>query len=254
MAPGLSIAMPVYNEAAVIAEVVHDLVREIGGRLDVELVLVNDGSTDGTREILDRLAAADERVKVHHAARNGGHGPALRRALEETRGEWIFQIDSDGQQLSAEFWDLWARRDRADLVMGIRKIRRNGTHRVVVSAAARALNRLLGGGDLQDVNVPFKLIRRAVWEDVGPTVPRAPVAPSLLTAVGASLRGWRVEQVPITHLERPHGPSSVNLRKLLVLTSGALVELVAFRVRMARRAPRPALAPAPERGAVSYTP
>jgi dolichol-phosphate mannosyltransferase len=238
MSPELSIAMPVYNEAAVIADVVADLTRVIGARLDTEIVLVNDGSTDDTRAILESLAAADERVKVHHADRNRGHGPALRRALDETTGEWVFQIDSDGQQVPEEFWDLWARRDRADLVMGIRKIRRNGSHRVLVSAAARSLNRLLGGGNLRDVNVPFKLFRRAVWEDIAADVPRAPVAPSMLTAVGASLRGWRVEQVAITHLERAHGPSTVNLRKLLVLTATAFAELIRFRVRIGRRAAR----------------
>jgi glycosyltransferase involved in cell wall biosynthesis len=238
MTPEVSIAMPVYNEGAVIAGVVADLTREIGKRLDVEIVMVNDGSTDDTRTILDQLAAADPRVKVHHAERNAGHGPALRRALDETSGEWIFQIDSDGQQLPAEFWELWSRRDGADLVLGIRQIRRNGTHRVVVSAAARSLNRMLGGGNLRDVNVPFKLFRRAVWEDISTSIPRAPVAPSLLTAVGASLRGWRIEQVPITHLPRPHGPSTVNLRKLVELSWTALTELVGFRLRVARQAPR----------------
>jgi dolichol-phosphate mannosyltransferase len=242
MTPEVSIAMPVYNEGAVIADVVADLKREIGERLDVEIVMVNDGSTDDTRSILDQLAAEDPRVKVHHAERNGGHGPALRRALDETSGDWIFQIDSDGQQLPAEFWELWSRREGADLVMGIRQIRRNGTHRVVVSVAARSLNRMLGGGNLRDVNVPFKLFRRAVWEDVSVAIPRAPVAPSLLTAVGASLRGWRIEQVPVTHLPRPHGPSTVNLRKLVELSWTALTELVGFRLRVARQAPRKPLA------------
>jgi glycosyltransferase involved in cell wall biosynthesis len=236
----VSIAMPVYNEAAVIAEVVNELKREIGSRLDVEIVMCNDASTDDTAAILDRLAADDPRVKVFHAERNGGHGPALRRALDETGGEWVFQIDSDGQQVVSEFWDLWAHRSHADLVMGIRKIRRNGRLRVVVSGALRYLNRLMGGGDLRDVNVPFKLFRRALWEDVSRAVPARPVAPSLLTAVGASVRGWRVEQVSITHLERPHGPSTVNLRKLIELTWGATAELVRFRRRLAGLTPRAA--------------
>lgn len=238
MSAQLSIVMPVYNEAAVIADVVDELRRDVADRLgEVELVLVNDGSTDGTAAILDGLAAGDARVKVHHAERNRGHGPTLRRAFDESAGDWIFQIDSDGQQVAAEFWKLWERREEADLVMGMRVIRRNGWHRVVVSAAARYINRAIGGGNIRDVNVPFKLVHRRVWEDVSPDIPREPVAPSLLLAVGASVRGWQVNQTGITHKARRHGPSHVDLGRLIRLSAGALAELVAFRVRLARRAP-----------------
>jgi glycosyltransferase involved in cell wall biosynthesis len=238
MNPQLSIVMPVYNEAKVIADVVDELKRDVCSRLDrTEIVMVNDASTDDTAAILDGLAAEDSRVKVHHSERNGGHGSALRRALDRSSGEWIFQIDSDGQQVANEFWDLWDARTDADIVVGIRQIRRNGWHRVAVSAAARYVNRVIGGADIRDVNVPFKLIHRSVWEDVSPDIPAEPVAPSLLIAVGAGLRGWRLRQVGITHLERRHGPSTVNLPALFRLSWGALSELVRFRVQLGRRAP-----------------
>ena len=236
MNPDLSIVMPVYNEAHVIEDVVAELTDQVCRHLPhSEIVMVNDASTDATPHILDRLATADSRVRVFHAAHNGGHGPALRRALDESRGTWIFQIDSDGQQLPAEFWELWRRRDHAELVMGVRQIRRNGRHRVVVSAAARALNRALGGGNIRDVNVPFKLIHRDVWDDVRASIPQRPVAPSLLVAVGAAVRGWRIDQVRVTHLPRRHGTSTVDLRALIRLSAGAAAELVAFRARLARR-------------------
>jgi hypothetical protein len=160
-------------------------------------------------------------------------------AFEESDGEWLFQIDSDGQQLAAEFWDLWALRDRADLALGVRVARNEGLHRTVVSAAARWAGRLVGGGRLRDVNVPFKLFRRSVWEDLRPCVPAVPVAPSLLIAIGASVRGWRVEEVEITHLPRRAGSSTVDVPALVRLTAGALRELVRFRARLRRRAPRP---------------
>jgi dolichol-phosphate mannosyltransferase len=235
--------MPVYNEEGVIADVVHELARDVLDPLDgAEIVLVDDGSTDQTPALLDGLAAEDERVKVIHAERNRGHGPSLRRAFEESRGEWLFQMDSDGQQLAAEVWDLWALREDADLVMGVRTARSEGRHRDAVSAAARWANRLVGGSRLRDVNVPFKLIRREVWEDLAVDVPPVPVAPSLLIAVGASVRGWRVTEVEITHLPRRAGTSTVDPRALARLTWGALRELVVFRVRIGRRAP---LAPRP---------
>jgi dolichol-phosphate mannosyltransferase len=239
----LSIVMPVYNESGVIAEVVGDLTREVVARIDgAEIVIVDDGSTDGTPAILDRLAAEHEHVRVLHAGSNQGHGPSLRQAFDSARGDWLFQMDSDGQQVASEVLDLWALRDEADLVMGVRRGRSEGRHRDAVSAAARLAARVLGRVPLRDVNVPFKLIRRAVWEDLAPDVPARPVAPSLLIAVGAPVRGWRVREVEITHLPRRHGTSTVDLRLLARLTWGAFRELVVFRRRIARRAPLPAAA------------
>ncbi|MFL5913787.1 MAG: glycosyltransferase family 2 protein [Gaiellaceae bacterium] len=235
----LSVVMPVFNEADGIEGVVRETAAELLDRLDgAELVLVDDASTDATPAILDRLAAEDDRLKVHHAPRNGGHGPALRRALDESTGDWIFQIDSDGQQLLSEFWKLWERRHDADLVIGKRPIHRNGRHRIVVSAGARYVSRGLGGGDIRDVNCPFKLFRRAVWEDLRDDIPASPMVPSLLIAFGAALRGWRIEQTGVTSLPRAHGRSTVNVPALVRLSTGAVREVVAFRLGLARRRPR----------------
>jgi dolichol-phosphate mannosyltransferase len=232
----LSVVMPVYNEADGIESVVRETAAELLDRLGgAELVLVDDASTDETPAILNRLAAQDDRLKVHRAPRNGGHGPALRRALDESAGDWIFQIDSDGQQLVSEFWKLWERRHDADLVIGKRPIHRNGRHRIVVSAGARYVNRGLGGGNIRDVNCPFKLFRRAVWEDLRDDIPAAPMVPSVLIAFGAALRGWRIAQTGVTSLPRAHGRSTVNVPALVRLSTGAMREVLSFRRRLAQR-------------------
>jgi glycosyltransferase involved in cell wall biosynthesis len=236
--------MPVYNEAAVIADVVDELTRDVCSRLDgAEIVMVDDGSTDGTPAILDELAARQAHVRVLHAERNQGHGPSLRMAIEDSEGEWILQLDSDGQQRALDFWELWALRERVDLAVGVRVGRNEGPHRTAVTAAARWANRVVGGGRLRDVNVPFKLIRREVWDDLRGDIPAVPVAPSLLIAVGASVRGWRVQEVEISHQPRRAGSSTVDIPALVRLTVGALRELVGFRARLRRRAPRPAERP-----------
>src|SRR5690348_11436044 len=112
--------MPVYNEAGVIADVVGELGRDVVARLDgAEVVLVDDGSTDATPALLDGLAEEHAWLTVIHAERNQGHGPSLRQALDASDAEWLFQMDSDGQQVAAELWDLWPLRDEADVVVGV---------------------------------------------------------------------------------------------------------------------------------------
>jgi dolichol-phosphate mannosyltransferase len=230
--------MPVYNEAGVIADVIGELGRDVVARLDgAEVVVVDDGSTDATPAVLDGLADGHPWLTVIHAERNQGHGPSLRQAFEASSGEWLLQMDSDGQQVAGELWDLWALREEADVVAGVRRGRSEGRHRDAVSALARIAARLAGAGRLRDVNVPFKLIRRDVWEDLRGDVPVRPVAPSLLIAVGASVRGWRVREVEISHLPRRAGESTVDVPALVRLTAGALRELIRFRRRVRRRAP-----------------
>jgi glycosyltransferase involved in cell wall biosynthesis len=242
--------MPVYNEAGVIADVIGELGRDVVARLDgTELVVVDDGSTDDTPGVLDALGASHDWLTVIHAERNQGHGPSLRQAFESSEGEWLFQMDSDGQQVASELWDLWALREDADVVMGVRRGRSEGRHRDMVSAFARAAARLAGAGRIRDVNVPFKLIRREVWEDLRGDVPARPVAPSLLIAVGASVRGWRLREVEISHLPRRAGSSTVDVPALVRLTAGALRELIRFRRRVGRREPlshaQPVASPSP---------
>src|SRR3954453_7007302 len=153
--------MPVYNEAGVIADVVGELGRDVVARLDgTEVVVVDDGSSDETPAVLDGLAEAHPWLTVIHAARNQGHGPSLRQAFESSAGEWILQMDSDGQQVPGELWDLWALREEADLVVGVRRGRSEGRHRAAVSAFARMAARLAGGGGVRDGDGAFKLIRR----------------------------------------------------------------------------------------------
>ena len=87
---------------------------------------------------------------------------------------------------------------------------------------------------LRDPNVPFRLVRRDVWEGLRPLVGPAPLAPSILVAVGAVVQGRRVIEVPITHLPRIRGRSSLRAGRLVAFSLRGLWQLLSFRVRLAR--------------------
>jgi dolichol-phosphate mannosyltransferase len=233
----LSVVMPVYNEAEVIERLVLELEQVIvSGLPDVELIVVDDRSTDDTGAILDRLAQGRSWLAVEHASENAGHGPSVLRGLRQARGDWIFQLDSDCQFRVADLWKLWALRTEADLVLGVRASRQDPTHRLVLSRIVALTVSALARRRLRDANVPFRLIRRELWDDLDPLIGHAALAPSILVSIGAVARAWRLVETPVTHLPRA-GSSSLRAVRLVSFSLRGLLELIGFH-RQLRRQPK----------------
>ena len=236
----LSVVVPVYNEEGAIETLVDDLGTVLTPLFpDLEVIVVDDASTDGTPAILERLARERPWLHVERAAANAGHGPSVVRGLELARAEWVFQIDSDGQFIVAELPLLWARRDEGDVVLGVRENRRDPTHRLLLSRVVRLASSLLVGARMRDVNTPFRLVRRAVWEDLRPVIGPSTLGPNIFVAVGAKVRGWRVVELPATHRPRVTGTGSLRALRLIRFSLRALGQLLAFRVRLRRLPARP---------------
>jgi glycosyltransferase involved in cell wall biosynthesis len=234
----LSVVVPVWNEEAVIGGLIAEIDSEVTARIEhSEIIVVDDASTDATPAILADLGDLGGRLKVLRSDVNRGHGPSVLRGLEQAQGEWILQLDSDGQLVIEEFWNLWSRRDEADLVLGVRVQRRDPIHRLVLSRIVAAVVSLLAWRRIRDPNVPFRLVRRPLWSDLRGLVPTNALAPSILVSVGAAVRDWRIIDVPVSHLPRERGRSSLRAFRLLRFSLRGLGELLRFRVRLAR-APR----------------
>jgi dolichol-phosphate mannosyltransferase len=227
--------MPAWNEASVIERVVAEIQREIGRVVPAfELVIVDDHSSDGTGEILDRIAEQDGRINLEHSEHNRGHGPSVAHAIDSSAGEWIFQLDSDGQIPVDQFRRLWELRGDADLVIGVRVARSDPRHRLVLSwLIARVVSRL-AGSSIRDANAPFKLFRRSVWDDVRAVLPSEPLAPSLALALAAAKRGRRTKTVPVHCLPTTHRPSSLRAIRLAIFSLRGLRELLAINRKLAR--------------------
>jgi glycosyltransferase involved in cell wall biosynthesis len=240
LSESLSIVVPVWNEEGVIGDLLTEIVQEVDGRFEsVEIIVVDDASTDATPQILDGLGDLGGRLQVLRSERNRGHGPAVLHGLRHAQGDWILQLDSDGQFVVSEFWSLWDRRADADLVLGNRTHRRDPVHRLVLSRLVSIMVSVLAGRRLRDPNVPFRLLRRSLWTDLARLVPKEALAPSILVTLGASVRGYRVAEVPVSHLGRRRGESSLRSFRLLRFSLRGLLQLIAFRYTL-HRAPRQA--------------
>lgn len=195
--PTLSVVMPVYNEAMYLKENVEAWIRILRG-LDVpfEFLAYDDGSTDGSGEILDECSESCSRLRVVHQP-NRGHGPTIRSGYEAANGQWIMQSDSDNEIPPGEFDQLWPLREKFDFVIGRRAGRKLGFARKCVVWCARMSVRIFFGSGIRDVNSPFRLMRGDFVRASLPLIPRDAFAPNLFLS-GLAVRGRRqVREVPV---------------------------------------------------------
>jgi dolichol-phosphate mannosyltransferase len=239
VAESLTIVMPAYNESAVIDKVVHELVADVLSRLpEATLLILDDCSTDETPRILEELQASHSGVRAERNPENMGHGPTVVRGIGMAETDWVLQMDSDRQTVAEDFWLLWERRDEADLVMGVRVHRDDPRHRLILTRLVRFAVRLLARQPIADANIPFKLFRRELWDDLAPSIRLEALFPSIEIALGAAVRDWRVLQIPIRWRRREEGFSTIRRWKLVKICARGTEELAAYRWSLLRRPPR----------------
>ncbi len=196
--PLLSVVMPVYNERATIEEIIG---RVLAVPLRVELVVVDDASTDGTGEILDRLHAAHG-FKLCRQPRNQGKGAALRRGFAEVTGDLVVIQDADLEYSPEEFPELieLISQGRADVVYGSRFL---GRHRVFLFThylgnwVLTLITNVLYNTMLTDMETCYKLMRADVLRSMTLRSNGFGIEPELTAKIFK--RHYRVYEVPITY-------------------------------------------------------
>lgn len=228
----LALVLPAFDEASRVGDVLAEWDGVLGGLgLDYSIHVYDDGSRDATPEVLAGCAARLPRLAVTRQE-NRGHGPTILRAYREADAEWIAQADADGEIPAAAFAALWERRAGADLVLGRRTGRPQRAARRAVSAVARAAVRVLGGGaGAADVNVPFRLLRRARWERTLAALPGDLFAPNVALTALALARGWRVVEAPVPHVTRRSDAGTLVSGRLARGAARALFETLSVLYR-----------------------
>lgn len=208
----LSTVIPVYNEA----ESLECLYRELdevaateGYKLD--LIFVDDGSTDGSWEVISRLAAADRRVRGFRFRRNFGKAAALSAGFQAARGELVMTLDADLQDDPHEIPRFLAEMQRQlDVVSGWKQVRYDPWHKVWPSRVFNWMVSQLTGVKLHDHNCGMKCYRREIFREV-----RLYGELHRFVPVLAHARGFRVGEIAIAHRPRRFGHSKYGIRRFI---------------------------------------
>ncbi len=204
----ISVVIPIFNEKESIAILHRELLSVLSAlHIPFEIIFVDDGSTDGTREELRKLKT----VRVLIFSRNFGKSQALQAGFRAARGEYIVTMDGDLQDDPAEIPHFLekAQRENLDLVCGWKQRRLDGFLKNSVSSVANGIVRTLTGTKVHDMNCCFKLYRKHVTEALNLNGDMHRYIPSLVAA-----QGFSIDEIPVHHRERKFGTSKYgNFRR-----------------------------------------
>ena len=226
----LSVVVPAYNERENLAPLLSELIAalEATGH-SFEIVMVDDGSTDGSAEWLRDAALRDARLRVLVLAGNVGQSAALAAGLARVRGSIVITLDADLQNDPADLPKLLAALDGADVVSGIRAGRRDSWLRRVSSRIANGVRRAALGDHITDIGCSFKAYRREALEGIPMFVGVHRFLPAL-----CQFRGARVVEVRVSHRARRHGVSKYGVSNRLWRGLHDLVGVSWLKVRLIR--------------------
>jgi dolichol-phosphate mannosyltransferase len=156
----LDVVIAAHNEVGSIEALIDEVLLHAAPLVEPRLVICEDGSTDGTPDLLRRLAALRP-IALLSSPERRGYAAAMIAGLREARTPWILTLDGDGQCAPEGFALLWSARHRTDIVRGVRRPRQDPSARLLMSKAFGTLHRALFQTSLADPSSPFVLMRRA---------------------------------------------------------------------------------------------
>ena len=213
----ISIIIPVYNEAEVIEDVLRGFHEKvISKHPNAELIVCEDGSTDGTVNILKRLEPELGFTYVHSDERKG-YLRALREALVQGTKDWIFFSDSDNTHDPADVWKLIEKveQEQLDFCTGEKRKRQDPFYRKFFSWGFSVFIWILFGVKQHSINAGFKIMKKEIVTDIVPQVQYMKYGFSAELTIRVAKNGYKYGGVPVKHFSRKTGEATqINLKRM----------------------------------------
>lgn len=224
--PWASVVIPIKDERDNLVPLTDQLLKILGSRDEsraapFEIVFIDDGSSDGSSDLLDQLAAQHPELRVLHFDRNYGQSSAFDAGFKAATGELVITMDGDLQNDPADIGTLLAHAKDFDLVCGWRTNRHDSAIRKISSRIANAVRSAVTGDRIHDTGCSLKIFRRAVVLNIQMFEGMHRFFPAL-----ALMQGFTITEVPVRHYPRTHGQSKYGVGNRLFK---GLYDLVAVR-------------------------
>jgi dolichol-phosphate mannosyltransferase len=216
----VAMIMPVYNEADTIENTIRELYNKIANKMDnVDIWVFEDGSTDGTKEVLEKLQSEYPSLHAKMTKAKKGYPRAMQEAflsINPIEYEYVVAIDSDGQYEPDDFFKLWQimQSDSPDIVMGRRITRREPPYRRLLSRGLQLLERIMFPVKCKDVTSVMRLMKVDLAHEVAKEVKYSPYNFWLEFTARMSLNGYRIVEIPIAYRERLGGSKVYSAKKM----------------------------------------
>jgi glycosyltransferase involved in cell wall biosynthesis len=234
----LSVFFPAYNDAGTIASLVIAALQSASKLTrDYEVIVVNDGSSDSTADILEELSRVYPHVKIVTHQVNRGYGGALRSGFASATKDVIFYTDGDAQYDPAEIELLWPKMiPGVDLVNGYKISRSDPWHRIIIGRIYHHTVKAMFGLRVRDVDCDFRLMRRSIFERVRLEKNSGVICLEMMKKIQDA--GFTIVEAPVHHYHRAHGQSQFfNFRRVIRTGIDVLKLWYVLVVRRAHQTP-----------------
>lgn len=227
----LSIIVPVQNEEKTIPPFLAELYEKCLGKLtDFEVLMLEDGSTDGTVELLHQCETIYPNLKALTEPTKTSYRATVTRGILAAKKEWILLMDGDGQIEPADISLLLERPTFYDIIAAEKFPRCDPAYRILISRVFDIITDLILGINIKDINFGFKLMRASVAKKLAPQCGKLGEIYSAELVMRFIYGGYRLDQIKVRHRKRSIGVSvGIPPRKLLVKSWRAFTGLLALR-------------------------
>jgi dolichol-phosphate mannosyltransferase len=223
----IAVLMPIHNEAETIDDSVMEFYNIINPKMPLELVLSEDGSTDNTENVIERLSEKVPLKAVLSTSRKGYAG-GIKDGLKLVKARYVLITDSDGQHDPRDFWKLWNLRMKYDIVSGWRKERADASYRKIMSKLFQLrIKSTFNLPNLMDITAPFKLMKTEVAIEIAEKCRYMSESFWNEFTVRAHVGGFSIGETPVTHRSRAD-KSATRVYKPWKIPKIALVQLMAL--------------------------
>lgn len=213
--PEVSLFFPVYNDEKTVQRVCEKSIAVLTQLCrNWEIIIINDGSPDNSGVIADQIAAQNPNVRCIHHEKNMGYGAAIRRGLEESRGDFIFFTDGDDEYDVYEFIRIYKLKEFYDLIITFRYKKLYSSKRIFISYVYNAIFRFVFDTPYRDISTGLRAIRKSLVDELS-LVSNSPFIGAEIT-LKSKLKGYRIGEVGIQTFPRDFGKgSSTTWRNIL---------------------------------------